>query len=217
MTRPEDAGVDADQDAIIIDAAPDAWLPPDVFTPDSSEPDAFNVPGEGCNGLDDDFDGSVDEWSCGGEFVCIDGIQCGCPPNTFDCDSDIDLICEVRDATREHCGGCTPCDPSEDCSTEGGTPHCVIARITDFSAASVYRPNGTLLTDADIVLENAIIQVKTGNGHGLAGQMAATQTGTNLPVIGFGSTLRGSIVTEVERAGGLVTRDTELLLRVVAP
>ena len=64
-TRPEDAGVDAgvdaDQDAITVDAAPDAWVVPDAFTPDSSEPDALNLPAEVCNGVDDDFDTTVDE------------------------------------------------------------------------------------------------------------------------------------------------------------
>lgn len=139
-TRPEDAGIDAvatPPEDTAADAYTSPWALPDSRTdPDAFEPDAFNVPGEGCNGLDDDLDGRIDESSCGGDFVCTDGVECECPPNTFDCEFDIGLTCEVRDATREHCGGCMPCDPSEDCSTEGGAPHCVPARILDFSAAS---------------------------------------------------------------------------------
>lgn len=138
-TRPEDAGVDADEDAITIDAPPDAWVVPDAFTPDSSEPDAFNVPDESCNGIDDDFDGIIDENNprgCGETYVCAAGV-CRCREGFYACGSPMPGLCDVSDVTtREHCGGCAPCGAAEDCSTEGGTPHCVPARIVDFTAES---------------------------------------------------------------------------------
>lgn len=142
-TRPEDAGIDAaatPREDASVDAYTSPWALPDsrsdVFYPDAFMPDAFNIPGEGCNGLDDDFDGSIDEYVvCPEASYCIDGV-CGCPAGTLSCTTDV-YACEVTSViTREHCGGCTPCDPSEDCSTEGGAPHCIPARIVDFSAAT---------------------------------------------------------------------------------
>ena len=142
MTRLEDAGVDAQLDVFITpDAAPDARLPSDAFTPDSSEPDAYVRSGEGCNGLDDDFDGLIDEETptalCDATYACI-SATCQCPPGVYACGTASPLLCDVTDiTTREHCGGCMPCDPSEDCSTEGGTPHCAPARITDFTSSGL--------------------------------------------------------------------------------
>jgi hypothetical protein len=82
---------------------------------------------------------------------------------------------------------------------------------------ALYDAAGTLVTDADILLENAVIQVKSGAGKGLTSQLAATQRATSLPVIGYGPKLGGSVVQGIQRAGGLVTRDAELLIQVVAP
>lgn len=144
-TEPDDAGMDATvEDAPTDDAfAPDAysmwpWVGVRDANTDALIADVRFPSGEGCNGLDDDFDGVIDEGPvCGGDFVCVDGTHCACPTGLLDCDSDAYATCEVRDVTtREHCGGCTPCSPAEDCSTQGGTPHCVPARIVDFSLPS---------------------------------------------------------------------------------
>jgi RHS repeat-associated protein len=76
---------------------------------------------------------------------------------------------------------------------------------------------GELVTDADIMLRNAVIQVKSGGGKGLTNQLMRTQAATDLPVIGYGPQLRSSVVRGIEKAGGLVTRDREFLIDVVAP
>jgi hypothetical protein len=76
---------------------------------------------------------------------------------------------------------------------------------------------GRVVTDADILLRNAIIQVKSGPGKGLTTQLLNTQAATNLPVIGYGPQLGGSLVRGIQAAGGLVTQDEQLLIDVVAP
>jgi hypothetical protein len=76
---------------------------------------------------------------------------------------------------------------------------------------------GQLVTDADILLRNAVVQVKSGSGTGLTSQLVRTQSVTSLPVIGYGPTLGGALVRGIQRAGGLVTRDRQLLIRIVVP
>ncbi|MBF0100186.1 MAG: VCBS repeat-containing protein [Desulfobacterales bacterium] len=77
---------------------------------------------------------------------------------------------------------------------------------------------GNVVTDADILLNNAVIQVKSGGGKGLTSQVITkTPKGTDLPVIGYGPDLKGSVVKGIEKAGGLVTRDETLLLEVIKP
>ena len=49
----------------------------------------------------------------------------------------------------------------------------------------MYKPDGTLLTDADIELKDVIIQVKSGTGKTLTSQMIKTATGTSKTVIGY--------------------------------
>jgi RHS repeat-associated protein len=81
----------------------------------------------------------------------------------------------------------------------------------------LYNSAGKLVTDADILLQNAILQIKSGGGKGLADQLARTQLATSLPVIGFGPTLKGSVVAQVQREGGYVTTNLKTLLEVVKP
>ena len=76
---------------------------------------------------------------------------------------------------------------------------------------------GNLVTDADILLKNAIIQVKGGAGTGLGGQILRTEAATDLPVIGYGPDLGYWVVRGIQQSGGLVTRDAGLLIQVVAP
>ena len=81
----------------------------------------------------------------------------------------------------------------------------------------MYNAAGELATDADILLQNAVIQVKSGSGAGLTSQLARTQAVTDLPVIGYGPQLGGAVFKGIQAAGGLVTRDAQLLIGVVAP
>jgi hypothetical protein len=81
----------------------------------------------------------------------------------------------------------------------------------------MYNAAGQLVTDADILLENSVIQVKSGSGAGLTSQLARTQSVTDLPVIGYGPNLGMHVVRGIQRAGGLITRDIQLLIDVVAP
>lgn len=77
---------------------------------------------------------------------------------------------------------------------------------------------GNIATDADILLENAVIQVKGGGGKGLTSQvMTKTPKGTDLPVIGYGPALKGSVVKGIEKSGGLVTTNETLLIEVIKP
>jgi len=76
---------------------------------------------------------------------------------------------------------------------------------------------GLLVTDADIQLRNAIIQVKSGGGKGLTRQVILTEQATGMPTIGYGLTLKPSVVKSIERAGGLVTTNKNTLLEVVKP
>ncbi len=76
---------------------------------------------------------------------------------------------------------------------------------------------GQLVTDADIQLQNAIIQVKSGGGKGLTSQLLRTEQATGMPTIGYGPTLKPSVVRSINQAGGLVTTDQGLLIEVVKP
>ena len=73
-----------------------------------------------------------------------------------------------------------------------------------------------LVTDADILLKNAVLQIKSGGRKGLAGQLRRTEAATDLPVIGFGPTLKGSVVKEAGRQGSLITRSLDDLLDVIS-
>ena len=76
---------------------------------------------------------------------------------------------------------------------------------------------GDLVTDADILLQNAAIQVKSGGGKGLASQIVRTEQATGLPTIGYGPTLKPSVVKNIQNSGGLVTKDEAVLLEVIKP
>lgn len=63
---------------------------------------------------------------------------------------------------------------------------------------------GRLVTDADILLKNGVVQVKSGGGKGLTSQLQRTEQATGLPAIGYGpdlktSVLRGCAATNCER------------------
>jgi hypothetical protein len=81
----------------------------------------------------------------------------------------------------------------------------------------LYDAAGKLVTDADILLKNAVLQIKSGGGKKLANQVLRTEGVTDLPVIAFGPTLKGSVVKQLQKQGSLVTRSLKDLLDVIAP
>ena len=73
-------------------------------------------------------------------------------------------------------------------------------------------------TDADILLQNAVIQVKSGgSAQGLLLQLQKSEAATGLPSIGFGPNLPANSLRTLSQQGGLVTADRNLLLQVVKP
>ncbi|MEW1725220.1 polymorphic toxin-type HINT domain-containing protein, partial [Streptomyces sp. NPDC093109] len=78
-------------------------------------------------------------------------------------------------------------------------------------------PDGSSLTDFDIVTRNAVVQVKSGSGKGALEQALNTQSLTDYPVIVYLPQGRGSVIKSLEKAGIMVTRDKGLLLDVLAP
>ena len=50
------------------------------------------------------------------------------------------------------------------------------------------------MTDADVLLKNAVIQVKSGGGKGMTSQLSRTEQATGLPTLGYGPDLKPSIL-----------------------
>jgi RHS repeat-associated protein len=77
---------------------------------------------------------------------------------------------------------------------------------------------GNLVTDADILLRNSVIQVKSGgSAQGLLRQLQHSEAATGLPSIGFGPNLPSNSLRTLSQQGGLVTRDEQLLLQFIKP
>ncbi len=87
------------------------------------------------------------------------------------------------------------------------------------------RPAGPHGTDLDIETQNAIIQIKSGNGAGLGRQITSSQqpdvNPTGKPVIGFAPDMGPHAAREVNNRGGIaaggVASDRQTLLGVLAP
>jgi hypothetical protein len=73
-----------------------------------------------------------------------------------------------------------------------------------------------MLMASDSLLQNAAIRVKSCEKK-LTSQVFKTERATGLATIGFGPDLKPTIVNSIQRAGGLVTRDENLLMQVVQP
>ena len=71
---------------------------------------------------------------------------------------------------------------------------------------------GQMITDADILLKNAVIQVKSGGGKGMASQLQRTEQATGIPTIGYGPDLKPSILRSCA-----ATNCEETLLQVIKP
>ncbi|MBP2281671.1 hypothetical protein H4W00_002484 [Psychrobacter sp. PL19] len=77
----------------------------------------------------------------------------------------------------------------------------------------VRRGDGSLITDADILLTNGtIIQIKSGGGKGLTSQIQRTETGTGAKTVGYGPDLKPSIV---KNGQGKVTKNIDELIEMV--
>ncbi|MFF3518843.1 ALF repeat-containing protein, partial [Streptomyces sp. NPDC002573] len=77
--------------------------------------------------------------------------------------------------------------------------------------------DGKVLTDFDIVTQNAVVQVKSGSGKGALKQALKTQELTDYPVIVYLPQARGSVIKSLQQAGIIVTRDKNDLLDILAP
>ena len=89
--------------------------------------------------------------------------------------------------------------------------------LVDDVNVPVSRADGSTLTDFDIELKNAVIQVKAGPGKGAGAQVTRTQEGTDKPVIVYGPKLRPAVVKEVNSRGGIGVTSVDDLLSVIAP
>jgi len=71
---------------------------------------------------------------------------------------------------------------------------------------------GKLVTDADILLKNGVVQVKSGGGKGLTSQLERTEKATGLPTIGYGPDLKPSVLK-----GCTATNCERTLIEVIKP
>jgi len=71
---------------------------------------------------------------------------------------------------------------------------------------------GNMITDADILLKNAVVQVKSGGGKGMTSQLQRTEQATGLPAIGYGPDLKNTILRN-----STSTNDLQTLIDVVKP
>ncbi|WP_169788046.1 RHS repeat-associated core domain-containing protein [Caldimonas brevitalea] len=76
----------------------------------------------------------------------------------------------------------------------------------------IHNAAGQLVTDADILLKNGVVQVKSGGGKGLTSQLQRTEQATGLPTIGYGPDLKPSILRSCA-----ATNCEKTLIEVVKP
>jgi len=82
----------------------------------------------------------------------------------------------------------------------------------------LYDAPGKLVGDADILLKNAVIQVKSGpTASGILGQLQVSEQVSGLPALGFGPNFTPVVMRTLTSQGALVTTDKSLLLQVVKP
>ena len=79
----------------------------------------------------------------------------------------------------------------------------------------VYRADGTILTDYDIVLDNMIIQVKSGGGKGLTKQLIASAQSSGKTAVGYVPDIKPSVYKEATRNGYNVFTDLESLIEYI--
>jgi RHS repeat-associated protein len=77
---------------------------------------------------------------------------------------------------------------------------------------------GSVIGDADILLQNAVIQVKSGaNAGGLLSQLEVSAEATGLPSIGYAPNMLPNALRAVTQQGGLVTNVLQVLIDVIRP
>jgi len=86
-------------------------------------------------------------------------------------------------------------------------------KVQDVNVIRRDQITGRVLTDFDIELDNAIIQVKVGGGKGMVSQLEESAKLTNKTVIGYGPDLKGSIIKGGNKSGFNVFRSEEELIQ----
>jgi hypothetical protein len=82
----------------------------------------------------------------------------------------------------------------------------------------LFNATGRMVTDADILLKNAVIQVKSGpRAAGILGQLVDSEAATGLPSIGYGPNFPSATIRALSQQGGLVTTDKALLFELIHP
>lgn len=79
----------------------------------------------------------------------------------------------------------------------------------------VYRTDGTILTDYDIVLNDMIIQVKSGGGKGLTKQLIASTESSGKIAIGYVPDIKPSVYKEATRNGYKVFTNLDDLINSI--
>lgn len=79
----------------------------------------------------------------------------------------------------------------------------------------VHRPDGSILTDLDIELENIVIQVKSGGGKGLTRQLINSANYIKKIVIGYAPEIKPSVLNEAQKNGFQVFTNIADLLEFI--
>lgn len=88
-------------------------------------------------------------------------------------------------------------------------------RVTSVNKV-VYRPDGSILTDLDIELDNIVIQVKAGGGKGLTKQLVNSANNTGKIAIGYVPDIKPSVLKEANKKGFQVFKNTEDLIEFIS-
>ncbi len=88
-------------------------------------------------------------------------------------------------------------------------------RVTSVNKV-VYRPDGSILTDLDIELDNIVIQVKTGGGKGVTKQLVNSVNNTGKIAIGYVPNIKPSVLKEATNNGFQVFRNMDDLIEFIS-
>ena len=77
---------------------------------------------------------------------------------------------------------------------------------------------GEQVTDADILLRNGVIQVKSGQtAQNILRQLQVSEQTTGLPALGYAPNFSNTLLRNLSRMGGFVTNDRAALVAAIAP
>ena len=88
-------------------------------------------------------------------------------------------------------------------------------RVTSVNKV-VYRPDGSILTDLDIELDNIVIQVKTGGGKKLTKQLVNSANSTGKIAIGYVPDIKPSVLKEATNNGFKVFTNMDDLIEFIS-